>query len=77
MHTKTKTNPKLRQTIGSAINTKSTTIEPPPKYGQEPKPTGGGGGGGGGLNAFYWRQIFTQDYVFVEAQTCLARMEAS
>ena len=73
MHTKTKTNTKLRQTMGSAINNKSTTIEPPPENGQEPKPPRGGGGGG--LNAFYWRQIFALD--FVKAQTCLARMEAS
>ena len=46
MHTKTKTNTKLRQTMGSAINNKSTTIEPPPENGQEPKPPRGGGGGG-------------------------------
>ena len=58
--------------MGSAINNKSATIEPPPENGQEPKPPGGGG-----LKCIYWRQIFALDYVFVKAQTCLARMEVS
>ena len=49
------------------INKKSTTTEPLPKNGQQPK-LPGGGGGGGGLNAFYWNQIFALDSAVVEVQ---------
>ena len=55
--------------MGVTINKKSTTAEPPPLNGQQPKPSGvGGGGGGGGLNAFYWYQIFSLDSAVVEVQ---------
>ena len=37
--------------MGATINNESTTTEPPPSNGQQPKPLGG-------LNAFYWYQIF-------------------
>ena len=37
--------------MGVTINKKSTTTEPPPLNGQQPKPPGG-------LNAFHWHQIF-------------------
>ena len=43
------------------INKKSTTTEPPPKNGQQPKPLGG-------LNAFYWNQIVALDSAVVEGQ---------
>ena len=52
-------NPTMRVTI----NNESTTTEPPPYNGQQPKPLGGGG-----LNAFYWYQIFALDSAIVEAQ---------
>ena len=45
--------------MGVTINKKSTTTEPPPKNGQQPK---------GGLNAFYWYQIFALDSAVVEVQ---------
>ena len=48
-------------TMGVTINKKSTTTEPPPKNGQQPKPLGG-------LNAFYWYQIFDLDSAVVEVQ---------
>ena len=55
--------------MGVTINKKSTTTEPLPKNGHQPKPPGGGGeGGGGGLNAFYWYQIFALDSAVVEVQ---------
>ena len=57
-------------TMGEAINNESTTSEPPPQNGKQPKPPGG-------LNAFYWYEIFALYSAVVEAQTCLARMEAS
>ena len=47
--------------MGVTINKKSTTTEPPPKNGQQPKPLGG-------LNAFYWNQIFALDSAVVEVQ---------
>ena len=47
--------------MGLTINKKSTTIEPPPYNGQQPKPPGG-------LNAFYWCQIFALDSAVVEVQ---------
>ena len=47
--------------MGVTINKKSTTTEPPPLNGQQPKPLGG-------LNAFYWYQIFALDSAVVEAQ---------
>ena len=47
MLNKTKTNTQLPQTIGSTLNNRSRTTEPPPWNGQQ------GGRGGGGLNAFY------------------------
>ena len=48
--------------MGVTINKKSTTTEPPPYNGQQPKPLGGG------LNAFYWYQIFALDSAVVEVQ---------
>ena len=45
--------------MGVTINKKSTTTEPPPLNGQQPKPLGG-------LNAFYWYQIFALDSAVVE-----------
>ena len=47
--------------MGLIINKKSTTIEPPPNNGQQPKPLGG-------LNAFYWYQVFVLDSSVVEVQ---------
>ena len=47
--------------MGVTINKKSTTTEPPPKSGQQPKPLGG-------LNAFYWHQVFALDSAVVEVQ---------
>ena len=47
--------------MGVTINKKSTTTEPPPSNGQQPKPLGG-------LNAFYWYQIFALDSAVVEVQ---------
>ena len=43
--------------MGVTLNKKSTTTEPPPKNGHQPKPPGG-------LNAFYWFQIFTSTELF-------------
>ena len=48
-------------TMGITINKKSTTTEPPPENGQQPKPLGG-------LNAFCWYQIFALDSAVVEVQ---------
>ena len=48
-------------TMGATINKKSTTTEPPPYKGQQPKPPGD-------LNAFYWYQIFALDSAVVEVQ---------
>ena len=48
-------------TMGVTINKKSTTTEPPPYNGQQPKPPTG-------LNAFYWYQIFALDSAVVEVQ---------
>ena len=47
------------------INKKSTTTEPAPKNGQQPKPPGG-------LNAFYWYQIFALDSAVVEVQEIIS-----
>ena len=47
--------------MGVTINKKSTTTEPTPENGQQPKPLGG-------LNAFYWYQIFALDSAVVEVQ---------
>ena len=47
------------------INNESTTTEPPPYNGQQPKLLGG-------LNAFYWYLIFTLESAVVEAQTMLS-----
>ena len=47
--------------MGVTIIKKSTTTEPPPENGQQPKPQGG-------LNAFYWYQIFAHDSAVVEVQ---------
>ena len=47
--------------MGVAINNESTTTEPLPLNGQQPKPLVG-------LNAFYWYQIFSLDYAVVDAQ---------
>ena len=48
--------------MGVTINKKSTTTttEPTPQNGQQPKPLGVG------LNAFYWYQIFALDSAVVE-----------
>ena len=46
MHTQTVTNTEPPQTMGGTLNNKSTTTEPPPYNGQQPKPLGG-------LNVFY------------------------
>ena len=43
------------------MNKKSTTTEPPPYNGQQPKLPGG-------LNAFYWYQIFALESAVVEVQ---------
>ena len=40
MHNKTKTNTEPQQTIGSALNNRSTTTEPPHLNGQQPEPQG-------------------------------------
>ena len=48
-------------TMEVTINKKSTTTEPPPLKGQQPKPPGG-------LNAFNWYQIFALDSAVVEVQ---------
>ena len=72
MHNKTKTNTEPDQTMGSTPNNRSTTTEPSPKNGQQPKPPGGGG-----LIAFYWYQSFALYSVVVKTQNCLARMEVS
>ena len=58
--------------MGVTINNESTTAEPSPYNGQQPKSLGGGG-----LTAFYWYKIFALDSAVVEAQKCYARMEAS
>ena len=46
------------------IDNESTTTEPPPWNGQDPKPLGG-------LHKFYWYQIFALDF------NVIARMEDS
>ena len=51
--------------MGVTIHKMSTTTEPPPYNGQQPKPLGG-------LNAFYWYQIFTLDSAVVEVQEMLS-----
>ena len=38
MHFKTKTNTELQQMVGSTLNNRSTTTEPPPWNGQQPQP---------------------------------------
>ena len=48
-------------TMGLTSNKKSTTREPSPLNGQQPKPPWG-------LNAFYWYQIFAIDSAVVEVQ---------
>ena len=52
-------------TMGVTINKKSTTTEPPPENGQQPKPLWG-------LNAFNWYQIFALDSAVVEVQEMLS-----
>ena len=47
--------------MGVTINKKSTTTEPTPQNGQQPKPPGG-------PNAFYLHQIFALDSAVVEVQ---------
>ena len=47
--------------MGATINKKSTTTEPPPKNGQQPKPTGG-------PHAFHWHQTLAPDSAAVEVQ---------
>ena len=47
--------------MGVTINKTSTTTEPPPQNGQQPKPPAG-------LDAFYWHQIFAPDSAVVEVQ---------
>ena len=48
-------------TIEVTINNESTTTEPPPLNGQQPKSLGC-------LNAFHWYKIFVLDPAVVEAQ---------
>ena len=48
-------------TIGVTANYESTTTEPPPSNGQQPKPPVG-------LNAFYWYQILSLNSAVVEEQ---------
>ena len=48
-------------TMGVTTNKKSTTTEPRPQNGQQPKPPGG-------LNAPFWYQIFSLDSAVVEVQ---------
>ena len=48
--------------MGVTINKESTTTEPPPQNGQQPKP----------LNAFYWYQIFALDSAVVETKNMLS-----
>ena len=52
-------------TMGVTINNESTTTEPPPKKGQQPKPLEGV------LNAFDWYPIFALDSAVVEEQKML------
>ena len=40
MHNKTKTNTEPPQTMGSTLNNRSSTTEPPPENGQQPRPLG-------------------------------------
>ena len=51
--------------MGVTINNESTTADPPPLNGQQPKPLRG-------LNAFYWYQIFALDSAVVETQKMLS-----
>ena len=51
--------------MGVTINKKSTTTEPLPKNGQQPKPPGG-------LNALYRYQIFALDSAVDEVQEMLS-----
>ena len=53
------------QPMGSLPNNGSTTTEPQPQNGQQPKPVED-------LNAFYWYQIFALASIVVKTQTCLA-----
>ena len=46
---------------GNYIKQQIKNTEPPPKYGQQPKPLGD-------PNAFHWHQIFALDAAIVEAQ---------
>ena len=48
-------------TMGASINKESTTTEPPPSNGQQPKPLGSS-------NTPYLNQLFALDSAFVEAQ---------
>ena len=49
-------------TMGVTISNESTTADPLPYNGQQPKPLGEG------LNVFYWYQIFALDSAVLEAQ---------
>ena len=51
--------------MGVTINNKSTTTEPPPQNGQQPKPLEA-------LDVFRWYQIFALDSAVVAAQTLLS-----
>ena len=73
MSNKIKTNTELPQIMGSTLNNRSTTTEPPPKNGQQPNHRGVGVY----VNASYWGQTFTLDFVVVKTQTCLACIKAS
>ena len=74
MHTKTKTNTKPPQKMGSTLTIYQQQVNHRLRTDNSLSYPGGGGGG---LNAFYWRQIFALDSVVVKTQNCLARMEAS
>ena len=75
MHSKTKTNTELPQTMGSTLNNLSTRKYPCLRM--DSSLSHRGGGGGGGLNAFNWCHILALDSVVVKIQNCLACMEAS
>ena len=76
MHTKTKTYIEPPQTMGvhKTINKKQQNHR---LIRTNSNLSYRGGGGGGGLTAFYWRQIFALDSVFVNTQKLLARVKAS
>ena len=67
MLTKTKTKTEHPQTMGCALNNKSTTTEHRIRTDSSLSYRGGGGG----LKWIYWRQIFALDSAGVKTQNCL------